>query len=42
MLRKSIIYDKKTPEVFYCPLAKHEGKQVLKYIYIFYLLWEWD
>ncbi|XP_051176175.1 uncharacterized protein LOC127291225 isoform X2 [Leptopilina boulardi] len=26
MLRKSIVYDKKTPDVFYCPQHKPTGK----------------
>jgi hypothetical protein len=25
IIRKSIIYDKKTPDVFYCPQEKHDG-----------------
>lgn len=25
MMRKSIVYDKKTPNVFYCPLNKPTG-----------------
>lgn len=26
MMRKSIIFDKKTPNVFYCPLSKPKGQ----------------
>lgn len=25
MMRKSIVYDKKTPDVFYCPIQKPSG-----------------
>lgn len=25
MMRKSIVFDKKTPNVFYCPLSKPKG-----------------
>lgn len=29
MLRKSIVYDKKTPDVFYCPTSKPTGMDKL-------------
>lgn len=29
MLRKSIVYDKKTPDVFYCPTSKPSGMDKL-------------
>lgn len=28
MMRKSIIFDKKTPNVFYCPQSKPKGKMM--------------
>lgn len=30
MMRKSIVYDKKTPNVFYCPLNKPTGNYINK------------
>lgn len=29
MMRKSIVYDKKTPNVFYCPISKPTGMDKL-------------
>lgn len=31
-MRKSIVYDKKTPNVFYCPLNKPTGNFIIKVI----------
>ncbi len=37
MLRKSIVYDKKTPDVFYCPTSKPTGmdKLIVRLVRIF-------
>lgn len=34
MMRKSIVYDKNTPDVFYCPTSKPHGfeKLIVKYV----------
>lgn len=34
MMRKSIVYDKKTPDVFYCPIQKPTGfdKLIVRYV----------
>lgn len=29
MMRKSIVYDKNTPDVFYCPIQKPSGMEKL-------------
>lgn len=33
MMRKSIVYDKKTPNVFYCPLNKPTGNYNINVIF---------
>lgn len=35
MMRKSIVYDKRTPDVFYCPISKPSGfdKLIVKYVF---------
>lgn len=37
MLRKSIVYDKKTPDVFYCPTSKPTGmdKLIVRCVVVF-------
>lgn len=40
MMRKSIVYDKKTPNVFYCPISKPTGmdKLIVKCVCV----WWWS
>jgi ATP-dependent DNA helicase 2 subunit 2 len=37
MMRKSIVYDKNTPDVFYCPTSKPHGfdKLIVKFVLLF-------
>lgn len=42
MMRKSIVYDKKTPNVFYCPLNKPTGNCILinkRFYFQVYIIW---